>query len=118
MHPYRLVGQLKRYRLLRHEHKHRLTGPKRRDKGTHGPTRRGALIVVLACEGVVPRDPYSGSRQRLEVNADGTALGQKGGVRQTICGYAQDHTILIALGLVRNQLMAGLERPPLIQAWG
>src|SRR5262249_46462190 len=104
-----------RYRLLRHEHKRRLARAKRRDKGTHGPTRRGVLIVVLACEGIVPRDPYGGSRQRREVHANGTTLGQEGGVCHAICGYAQGHAILIARCLILNQLMAWLERPPLIQ---
>src|SRR5215813_10833233 len=108
-------GHRQQYRLLRHEHKRRLARSKRRDKGTYGPTRRGALIVVLACEGIVPRDPYGGSRQRLEVHADGTTLGQEGGVCHAICGYAQGHAILIARCLILNQLMAWLERPPLIQ---
>jgi hypothetical protein len=122
LYPYRVVGHHdlrgghhQRYRLLRHEYKRRLTRSERRDKRAHGPTRRGTLIVVLACEGIVPRDSYGGPCQRLEVNADGTTLGQEGGVRHAICGYAQDHAILIARCLVLDQPMARLERSPLIQ---
>jgi hypothetical protein len=113
--PQQSAGRLYPYRLLRHEYKRRLAHSERRDKRAYGPTRRGTLIVVLSCKGIVPRDPYGSPCQRLEVNADGTTLGQEGSVRHAICGYAQDHAILIARCLVFDQPMARLERPPLIQ---